>query len=187
MRKPPSKYTFSLTCRRGHVYGPNPPKDYRGSRICLQCQTGGRLCAHCKLRPVMRKSQVVCSRACANSLRLRPLAERFAEYYTPGKPDACWPWTGAKDRDGYGVIGDEKRRQLRAHRIAYERINGAVPEGQNVLHRCDNPPCCNPSHLFVGSVAENNADKIRKGRHNTANGRRHWNFKHGLYSRSTTP
>lgn len=63
------------------------------------------------------------------------------------------------------MISDEKRRQLRAHRVAYERVHGPVPDGKNVLHHCDNPPCCNPSHLFVGTATDNSNDKVEKKRH----------------------
>lgn len=122
------------------------------------------LCAHCKFRPVKRPSQWLCSRACANASRARSLAERFLDSYKPGAPDACWPWAGTLSPRGYGVICDENNRQFFAHRLAYERTHGPIPKGQNVCHRCDNPPCCNPAHLFVGSHADNTADMIRKGR-----------------------
>jgi hypothetical protein len=123
------------------------------------------LCKHCRLKPISRERAAYCSKACSNSSRLVPLADRFLLYYHPGRPDACWLWTGTRDRDGYGVIGDETRRQVRAHRIAYERVYGAVPPERYVLHRCDNPPCCNPAHLFLGTNADNMADKTAKGRH----------------------
>ena len=165
MRTKRSSWTFPTTCRRGHPYGPNPPRDERGNRLCAQCRTEGRLCSHCNLRPVPRKHSLYCSRACANSARLVPLAERFLLYYQPGEAAACWPWAGTRDKEGYGVIGDEQRHQIRAHRIAYERVHGPIPPNVYVLHRCDNPPCCNPAHLWLGSAADNNSDKLRKDRH----------------------
>lgn len=62
---------------------------------------------------------------------------------------------------GYAQIG---RKWMRAHRIAYAAFNGSIPEGLCVMHTCDNPPCCNPAHLKVGTQKENVADMIRKGR-----------------------
>ena len=125
---------------------------------------GTAICRHCNLRPVSRKGHPYCSKACSNSSRLVPLSERFMRYFKPAGPDECWPWLGTKDRNGYGVIGDEHRRQIRAHRIAYERQNGQIPEGKLVLHACDNPPCCNPAHLRVGSEADNSADRVTRNR-----------------------
>lgn len=79
--------------------------------------------------------------------------------------DGCWPWTGAVTAFGYGRLGDKsKRKTLVTHRVAWEAINGPIPEGLCVLHRCDNPPCCNPTHLFVGTRSDNAKDMMNKGR-----------------------
>ena len=73
----------------------------------------------------------------------------------------CWEWRGLRDKHGYGRKGPYKT----THRLAWEWANGPVPAGMCVLHRCDNPPCCNPDHLFLGTQADNLADMVAKGRH----------------------
>lgn len=75
----------------------------------------------------------------------------------------CWEWGGAKNKLGYGIIAIENRPQL-AHRMAWESTHGQIPKGICVLHKCDNPPCCNPNHLFTGKNADNVADRHKKGR-----------------------
>ena len=78
-----------------------------------------------------------------------------------GEPDECWPWTGGGDR--YGKI-KVRRMSVSAHRFAWQVANGPIPDGMSVLHTCDNPPCCNPSHLFLGTNSDNMRDMVTKGR-----------------------
>lgn len=88
-----------------------------------------------------------------------------------GGADSCWPWTGISDPDGYGVTR-MNRRKYRAHRATWELANGPIPAGMLVCHRCDNPSCCNPAHLFLGAHNDNMVDRDTKGRQ--PQGERHY-------------
>jgi len=78
----------------------------------------------------------------------------------------CWLWTGGKTRAGYGHLreGGCTGKHVYAHRVSWELRHGTIPPGLHVLHRCDTPRCVNPAHLFVGTHADNMADRDAKGR-----------------------
>jgi hypothetical protein len=95
---------------------------------------------------------------------------RFWSKVDKSGPNGCWVWTRARYKSGYGAFGVgsrtlKTRKRLRAHRLSYELAHGPIPEGLCVLHHCDNRLCVNPSHLFLGTVVDNNIDMKRKGRH----------------------
>ena len=90
---------------------------------------------------------------------------RFWARVDVGSLDRCWEWQWGRQKAGYGTIAIAGY-DYGAHRIAYLLANGSIPAGLCVLHRCDNPPCCNPSHLFVGTKADNVTDMHAKGRGN---------------------
>jgi hypothetical protein len=83
------------------------------------------------------------------------------------KSDGCWEWIGAKDGCGYGKLG-LGGKLIGAHRMAWILSFGPIPEGLSVCHRCDNPGCVNPGHLFVASHRGNMLDMVAKHRHNQA-------------------
>lgn len=93
--------------------------------------------------------------------------EKVREKLPVGDPDHCWEWPAARNQKGYGMlfeyVGIEQKTR-KAHRVAYELFVGPVPDGMFVCHRCDNPPCCNPAHLFLGTAQDNMDDAMAKQR-----------------------
>lgn len=81
------------------------------------------------------------------------------------KTRGCWIWTGATVRGGYGFFWDGKRNGV-AHRYSYRLKYGPIPKGKIACHKCDNPKCVNPDHLFIGTYQDNELDKYAKGRDN---------------------
>lgn len=91
----------------------------------------------------------------------------LAKFSRPESDAGCWLWVGSRTRDGYGLVVVQRsmRRVAHlAHRIAWEMHNGPIPDGACVCHRCDQPLCIRPDHLFLGTHTENMRDAAAKGR-----------------------
>jgi DNA-binding XRE family transcriptional regulator len=91
----------------------------------------------------------------------RPIKERFWEKVE--KTENCWHWKGCLNNRGYGQISMNGKAVL-SHRVSWEIHNGPIPEGLQALHRCDNPICVRPDHLFLGTNSDNHTDMVNKGR-----------------------
>lgn len=117
------------------------------------------------------------NRDCLNlaHMALRPIRDpvtRFWMYVKRADGDGCWEWTGQRSREGasrrrgagYGQFMGTWTRIVQAHRYSWELHNGPIPGGMFVCHRCDNPGCVRPDHLFLGTPKDNTDDMVRKGR-----------------------
>jgi hypothetical protein len=107
-----------------------------------------------------------CTKDCQKAWQTIPLETRFRKYVGPTTAAGCVLWIGCTNDDGYGLIGSgtSKGHNSLAHRLAYEIHIGPIPDGILVLHSCDNPPCINVAHLFLGTQGDNIADMLAKGR-----------------------
>lgn len=117
----------------------------------------GKNCLFCSVR--FTANRKYCSMNCA------------IQGSTVKNENGCWIWPLSKDKDGYGFIKlykhyglKEERKQLRVHRVSYEIFKGKISDNLYVCHKCDNPSCCNPDHLFLGSPKDNAHDSLSKNR-----------------------
>lgn len=95
-----------------------------------------------------------------------PFEDRF--WLQVSKTESCWIWTSAKFWNGYGGIRKNGKR-IQAHRASWILFNGEIPDGSLVLHRCDNPACVNPDHLYLGDQKQNAKDRDSRGRNGYSN------------------
>ena len=98
----------------------------------------------------------------------RVIKKRFWVYINIQSDEICWEWNGPKDKYGYGsfdYLTVKRRVKGKSHRLIWRQYFGKIPKNLCVCHTCDNPSCCNPHHLFLGTHKDNMDDKVRKGRH----------------------
>lgn len=107
---------------------------------------------------------------------MQTVSERFWAKVQKGKKDECWQWLAHCSRDGYGMLNVNNFAD-RAHRVSWRLHFGEIPKGIYVLHKCDNPPCVNPDHLWLGTQADNVRDMNEKGRERGSKGEAHPNAK----------
>lgn len=139
------------------------------TKSCATCKR--EIHRHRKLSEQQWRHTRYCSRKCSGraigakrtAAALLGWRERFLSRVRKGR--GCWPYTRGRVPYGYGAFtkGGANNNSL-AHRVAYEIAHGPIPPGMQVCHHCDNPPCCRPSHLFLGTVRDNSLDSMRKGR-----------------------
>lgn len=108
-----------------------------------------------KLRMVELSKFVWSSRASSDE-------EKFWRHVTPLGKDECWEWNGSRCSKGYGQFNS--MHHYKAHRFSFELHFGKIPDGKQICHKCDNPPCVNPNHLWDGTPRENTIDSVKKGR-----------------------
>jgi len=116
-----------------------------------------------------RKPKKYCSRACSRIGQFGAADPVESFWLKVDKNDAngCWLYTGFRKWDGYGWLNRKvngKPRSMTAHRYSWILAHGEPANGLHILHRCDNPPCCNPDHLFLGTHQDNMNDRVAKGR-----------------------
>ena len=119
------------------------------------------------------------------------IADNFWDHVDIKAPGECWPWQRACRGGGYGECWRDYKH-IAAHRLAYELTTGPIPDGLCCLHHCDNPPCCNPKHLWLGTMRDNAQDRARKNRSRQVHGSRNhmalltWEEVRAIRARYTT-
>lgn len=130
-------------------------KKQKVSKKCKLC--GGAFLVH----PCREGSASFCSVVCNGQAKKVPVADRFNKKVI--KKRGCWSWKGATAHFGYGSMNVNGKMD-RAHRISWVLHNGPIPKGMLVLHKCDNPPCANPKHLYLGTQSDNIKDAYKRNR-----------------------
>ena len=136
-------------------------------------KNGTRICRICRRSALAAYAEAERTGAPIASLRAIGSVPREIRFWPKVNKDGpihpklktrCWVWTAGVSRFGYGELAIGGGKKIRAHRFAWVLSHGPVPNGLFVLHRCDNPPCVNPEHLWLGTRVDNIADMVAKGR-----------------------
>jgi len=118
--------------------------------VCKSCQSAYAKAYHQKIKQFGKSPQL-------------STEERFWSKIEKNSSNLCWPWLASKDNFGYGLF-NINHKCIRSHRMAWELTYGIITDQQCILHHCDNPSCCRPDHLFLGTRTDNSKDKTMKGR-----------------------
>jgi hypothetical protein len=159
------KYNDPLKTEWKNQFTDSSVKNYISNRICKIEGCGGKI-----------RGRGYCLKHHKKLIKYgNPLERKINRDYVHGTPkekfiksyqlneNGCWIWTAIINKNGYGIICI-KRKRILAHRFSYEFHVKKIPEGMIICHRCDNPGCVNPNHLFIGTHADNIKDKLQKGR-----------------------
>lgn len=141
-----------------------PPKT---KRVCIADGCEGLATRRCLCRSHYYRAKRRERAAAKALLPPTPLIVEFESRFIPEPNSGCWIWTASVTSSCYGIVWHKtlgKRGQARAHRVSYQLYRGEIPDGMVVCHKCDNPSCVNPEHLFVGTQLDNILDMRAKGR-----------------------
>ena len=164
-----TKFYLGKLCRNNH--------EYKTTGQSLRYKNKKNECVKCKKACDQRLRQKKGYKIGNNSFsRAYSLEEAITQRTDKKNPNECWPWLGQKRKpkgnaiSGYGRL-EFRKKQYTAHKLVWELHNKTkVPEGYCVCHVCDNPECVNPNHLFLGSIQDNNDDKLKKKRQQKGEG-----------------
>jgi hypothetical protein len=166
---------ISLTCANlacNKVFTVSPSRINRSKYCSRKCYVRGKIILICA-NPECRNSfqvfpgNVYAKYCCKLCWAPATLAERFWRKVSCGGPDDCWEWQGSRDTNGYGSLRvPDFKRIIHATRVSWFLAYGVWPTADmQCCHHCDNPPCCNPAHLFLGTQSDNMQDMSSKERH----------------------
>jgi hypothetical protein len=160
-------------CQKPFTVSPSASTSKYCSRICQglarkesrAVSWACEVCGKTAVLPQYRaKKKRFCSHTCFSAQRKATPEKFWARVDMSGGPDACWPWQGRYAHSGHGQV-TWYMQSLGAHRIAFLLTYGPTPDGLQTLHRCNNPPCCNPAHLYAGTPKDNVDDRTAEGYH----------------------
>ncbi len=146
------------------------PKGYPEPRVPVICRQCDREFL-AKRSEIMRGNALVCSRRCRDDSKRKTFSADDFWSKVVKIENGCWTWNGLHDSNGYGLVNVDGVK-TRCHRVAFTLTNGPVEKGKYVCHRCDNPGCCRPDHLFAGTALDNSRDCAEKGRN--CRGEKNW-------------